>query len=63
MSGEAFLTAIAGLEKERAEIRMDIEDSIDKINVVVTTYDLASKKVDSKFLRHLKPVVSSLHFK
>ena len=36
---------------------MAIEGNIGQINVIVTTYDLASKKVDSKFLRHLLPVV------
>ncbi|KAI9828672.1 MAG: hypothetical protein M1832_001775 [Thelocarpon impressellum] len=46
-----------GLEKDRADIRMKIEGNIDRINVIITTYDLASKKVDSKFLRHLRPTV------
>lgn len=30
----------------------------DSINVIVTTYDLAAKKEDNKFLRRLKPDVS-----
>ncbi|KAI9792542.1 MAG: hypothetical protein M1816_002062 [Peltula sp. TS41687] len=46
-----------GLEAERAEQRARIEDNIESINVIVTTYDLASKKVDGKFLRKLGPVV------
>jgi SWI/SNF-related matrix-associated actin-dependent regulator 1 of chromatin subfamily A len=29
----------------------------DEINVIVTTYDLAAKKEDSKFLRRLRPDV------
>ena len=31
------------------------------INVIVTTYDLAAKKEDNKFLRRLRPDVSLLH--
>lgn len=30
-----------------------------EINVVVTTYDMAAKKEDNKFMRLLKPNVSS----
>ena len=30
----------------------------DQINIVVTTYDMAAKKEDNKFLRKLKPDVS-----
>ena len=48
-----------GLEKERAEIRLNIEANIAQINVIVTTYDIATKKIDSKFLRHLRPIVSN----
>ena len=39
-------------------MRLQIEGNIAQINVIITTYDLAAKKVDSKFLRHLKPTVS-----
>ena len=38
-------------------MRIHLGENIDGINVVVTTYDLASKKQDAKFLRQLKPVV------
>lgn len=41
-------------------MRLQIRDSIEEINVVVTTYDLASKKVDSVFLRSLEPTVGRL---
>ena len=41
---------------------MTIEQNIDKINVVVTTYDQATKKLDSKFLRRLDPTVCALEF-
>ena len=41
-------------------MRLQLEGNIKHINVIITTYDLAAKKVDSKFLRHLKPTVSSL---
>jgi len=30
----------------------------DSLNVIVTTYDLAAKKDDNKFMRKLKPDVS-----
>ncbi|KAI9806845.1 MAG: hypothetical protein M1833_002502 [Piccolia ochrophora] len=46
-----------GLQAERASMRDKIEDNLAQIHVIVTTYDLASKKGDSKFLRHLKPNV------
>ncbi|KAI9755949.1 MAG: Cytoplasmic and mitochondrial histidine tRNA synthetase [Chaenotheca gracillima] len=46
-----------GLQAEREDLRDKIETNIDSINVIVTTYDLASNKLDSKFLRHLKPCV------
>lgn len=29
----------------------------DQINVIITTYDLAAKKDDNKFMRRLKPDV------
>lgn len=37
-----------------------ILDNRNTINIVVTTYDMAAKKEDNKFLRHLKPDVSLL---
>lgn len=35
-----------------------ILDRRDDINVIVTTYDLAAKKEDNKFLKRLRPDVS-----
>jgi SWI/SNF-related matrix-associated actin-dependent regulator 1 of chromatin subfamily A len=35
-----------------------ILNNSDKINVVVTTYDMAAKKEDNKFMKKLKPDVS-----
>ncbi|KAJ5114962.1 hypothetical protein NUU61_000721 [Penicillium alfredii] len=42
----------AGLN-ERAEIREQIEDNRDSINVVITTYTIAKAKTDAKFLRDM----------
>ena len=42
---------------ERPEIRLRIENNIDHINVVVTTYTLAKAKDDNKFLSRLRPCV------
>lgn len=44
---------------ERGEMAQTILDNRDQINIVVTTYDMAVKKDDNKFLRRLKPDVSS----
>ncbi|KAL2353159.1 putative SNF2 family helicase/ATPase [Cryomyces antarcticus] len=46
-----------GLQADRAEQRARIEDEIQDINVIVTTYDTATKLEDASFLRHLEPVV------
>ncbi|KZF25986.1 hypothetical protein L228DRAFT_235109 [Xylona heveae TC161] len=46
-----------GAQAERIEIRDRIESNRDKINVIVTTYDMATNKIDSKFLRNQRPVV------
>ncbi|KAI9834721.1 MAG: hypothetical protein M1819_002806 [Sarea resinae] len=46
-----------GLQNERFGIRENIEANRDRINVIVTTYDMATNKDDSKFLRRQKPVV------
>jgi hypothetical protein len=48
-----------GAQKERAEMAEGILERRDNINVIVTTYDLAAKKEDNRFLRRLKPDVSS----
>ncbi|KAJ5692570.1 ATP-dependent helicase fft2 [Penicillium macrosclerotiorum] len=40
-------------QNERAEIREQIEDNPDSINVVITTYTIARNKVDNKFLRDM----------
>lgn len=46
-------------QKERPDIQEDILENLDTINVVVTTYPMAKTKDDNKFLRRLKPCVSS----
>jgi hypothetical protein len=35
-----------------------ILENRDRINVLVTTYDMAAKKEDNKFMRRLRPDVS-----
>jgi SWI/SNF-related matrix-associated actin-dependent regulator 1 of chromatin subfamily A len=47
-----------GLQKDRLEMADDILANRDSINIVVTTYDMAQKKEDNKFMRRLKPDVS-----
>lgn len=44
--------------KERFGVREQIEDSLENLNVIITTYGMAKGKEDNRFLRHLKPVVS-----
>ncbi|MCJ1270287.1 hypothetical protein MMC22_010183 [Lobaria immixta] len=44
-------------QKEREGIRQQIEDNVENLNVIVTTYGMARRKDDNKFLRRLKPVV------
>ena len=44
-------------QSERPGIQLQILDSRDTLNVVVTTYTLAKQKDDNKFLRKLNPVV------
>ncbi|KAG9246675.1 family helicase/ATPase-like protein [Calycina marina] len=46
-----------GAQKERAEMADSILERRDEINVIVTTYDLAAKKEDNKFMRRLQPDV------
>lgn len=36
---------------------LQILDNRDSINVVVTTYDMAAKKEDNKFMKKLRPDV------
>jgi hypothetical protein len=48
----------AGAQKERTEMAESILERREDINVIVTTYDLAAKKEDNKFLRRLRPDVS-----
>ena len=43
--------------KDRVDVRDQIEENLENLNVIVTTYGLAKRKEDNKFLRHLKPVV------
>ncbi|QKX57438.1 uncharacterized protein TRUGW13939_04551 [Talaromyces rugulosus] len=40
-------------QQERADIRAAIEDNVDGINVVITTYTVAKAKEDSRFLRNM----------
>ena len=44
-------------QSERPGIQLQILDSRDTLNVVITTYTLAKQKDDNKFLRKLNPVV------
>lgn len=46
-----------GAQKERGEMADSILERRDHINVIVTTYDLAAKKEDNKFMRRLRPDV------
>lgn len=50
-----------GPQKDRQAIADEILLNKDKINIIVTTYDMAAKKEDSKFLRKLKPDVGLPH--
>ena len=43
--------------KDRIDVREQIEANLSNLNVIVTTYGLAKRKEDNKFLRQLKPVV------
>jgi hypothetical protein len=52
------MLTVAGAQKERTEMAESILERRDDINVIVTTYDLAAKKEDNKFLRRLRPDVS-----
>ncbi|TVY84992.1 ATP-dependent helicase fft2 [Lachnellula suecica] len=46
-----------GAQKERGEMADSILENRDQINIIVTTYDMAAKKEDNKFMRRLKPDV------
>lgn len=46
-----------GKQSERAELRDGIANDYDSIDVVVTTYDMAQKPLDNKFIRQLEPLV------
>ncbi|GAB1736529.1 hypothetical protein NU219Hw_g7676t1 [Hortaea werneckii] len=46
-----------GLQAERPQLQQQIEEDFDSIDVVVTTYDMAAKDNDNRFLRHLGPAV------
>jgi SWI/SNF-related matrix-associated actin-dependent regulator 1 of chromatin subfamily A len=50
-----------GAQKDRGEMADAILANRDTINIVVTTYDMAAKKTDNKFMRQLRPNVSSGH--
>lgn len=53
-----MMLTVAGAQKERAEMAESILERREDINVIVTTYDLAAKKEENKFLRRLRPDVS-----
>jgi len=53
-----IMLTVAGAQKERTEMAESILERREDINVIVTTYDLAAKKEDNKFLRRLRPDVS-----
>ncbi|MCJ1272489.1 hypothetical protein MMC21_000275 [Puttea exsequens] len=44
-------------QKERQGIQQEILDTLENLNVIVTTYTLAKTKEDNKFFRKLRPVV------
>lgn len=46
-----------GAQAERPELQYQIQTNADSIDVVVTTYDMAVKPDDNKFLRKLRPAV------
>lgn len=47
-----------GSAKERRDMAEDLLERRESINVIVTTYDLAAKPEDNKFMRRLKPDVA-----
>jgi hypothetical protein len=53
MCNEILLASL----KDRLDVREQIEANLENLNVIVTTYGLAKRKEDNRFLRHLKPVV------
>ena len=57
--GEMLMGATDGL-KERPAIRDHILGLQELPNVIITTYGIAKIKDDNKFLRRIKPSVSSL---
>ena len=63
-SPDLYVEPYYGSQSERAEKRAEIEDNLEDVNVIVTTYDMAKSKsmtegfVDARFLRKLKPVVT-----
>jgi hypothetical protein len=53
---------VTGAQKERGEMAENILTNREEINVIVTTYDMAAKKEDNKFMRRLRPDVSFVHW-
>jgi SWI/SNF-related matrix-associated actin-dependent regulator 1 of chromatin subfamily A len=43
-----------GSQREREEMREDISDERDKINIFLTTYNLIEQKTDRRYLRKYK---------
>jgi len=48
-----------GAQKDRPDMANDILNNRETTNVVVTTYDMAAKKEDNKFMKRLRPDVST----
>ncbi|KAI9662400.1 MAG: hypothetical protein M1821_008567 [Bathelium mastoideum] len=63
-SPDLYVEPYYGTQGERASQRALIEDNLEFVNVVVTTYDMAKGKsmldgnIDARFLRKLRPVVT-----
>lgn len=51
------VTPYYGSQKERVELQDDIEERFCELDVIVTTYDMAVKPDDNKFLKRLGPAV------
>nr|OQO25792.1 hypothetical protein B0A51_06964 [Rachicladosporium sp. CCFEE 5018] len=54
---ELVVRTYYGSQVERPELQLALEDERSEIDVIVTTYDMAVKPDDNKFLRGLEPAV------
>jgi SWI/SNF-related matrix-associated actin-dependent regulator 1 of chromatin subfamily A len=57
-SPQVVTYAYHGKQTERPEMAEFVLENRDRINVVVTTYEMAASKEDNKFMRKLRPDVS-----